>query len=528
MVCKGLRRRELGLTVAEVPPFAPTSPRETAVRRQLWKTIVAALRRLGKRPRHRRPTRPGHPLRFSDVRILEVYFFAAPHGLPIREACDERDWPICLRGKPLPDPSVMSRRMRTRSVLALLADLDSELVRASADGPLRLVSFMDGMPLRIAPHSRDAHAKFGHAGGVKAKGYKLHVLLRADGLIVDWRVTPLGGPEGCEKRMARRMLRSPGLAGYVVADGNYDANPLHAEADAAGLLLVSPKRKRNGKTTGFGHRRQRPGRRRKSCVADRPGGLGDGGVRGRVTVRPLGRGAVLRHAEGVARRPDAPAALGADLPEGETVRHRQARRPRPSNSGRGDRIMQFPRELRERFVAFPGFRPAPAAPSPSGARAPGSPGYAAAASGSPSTGAASPATPTTCKVGCEERSSRFPPPSPPGASSSISGRRTSSVARSARPRRAVAQLDAAAQREQRDRRQQRPGGGGVQFSRGGLLQHVRHRVMGGQPRAVRAGGGEGGVDVRDGRDLGERGAAGRRCGGGGSRCRRSVRASGTR
>jgi len=267
-----LRRNELGLTVAGVPPLATFPLRETAVRRQLWTTIVAALRRLGKRPQHRRARRPGHPLRFSDVRILEVYFFAVLHGLPVREACDKRNWPICRRGTPLPGPSAMSRRMRTRSVLALLAELDGALVRAPAEGPLRLVSFLDGMPLRISPHSIDRHAKFGHAGGVKAKGYKLHVLLRADGLIVDWRVTPLGGPEGCEKRMARRMLRSPGLAGYVIADGNYDANPLHAEADAAGLLLVSPKRKRHGRQTGFGHRRQRPGRRRSHALLTGPAG----------------------------------------------------------------------------------------------------------------------------------------------------------------------------------------------------------------------------------------------------------------
>ena len=247
------------------------------MRRQLLKAIVQQLRRLGKRPERRRTSRPGHPLRFSDVRILEVYFFAVLHALPIREAGDKRNWPICFRGRPLPSPSAMSRRMRTCSVPALLADPDRELVRAPAVGPLRPVSFMDGPPLRIAPHSVDRHARFsheqgGHAGGSRRRATKPHVLLRADGLIVDWRVTPLGGPEGCEKRVARRTLRSPGLAGYMAADGNYDADPLHAGADAAGLLSVSPKRKRNGVQTGFGHRRRRPGRRRSHALLTGPAG----------------------------------------------------------------------------------------------------------------------------------------------------------------------------------------------------------------------------------------------------------------
>ena len=211
------------------------------------------------------------------MRILKIDFFAVLHRLPVREVCDCRSRPIYFRGRPLTDPATVSRRMRTRSVLALLADLDRELVRAPAEGPLRLVSFIDGMPPRISSRSADRHARFsqaqgGHAGGVKAEGDKLHVSLRADGPVVDRRVTPLGGPEDCEQRAARRMPGSPGSAGYVVADGNDDADPLHADADAAGLLSVSPKRKRNGERTGFGHRRQRPGRRRSPALLTGPAG----------------------------------------------------------------------------------------------------------------------------------------------------------------------------------------------------------------------------------------------------------------
>ncbi|MFH5806038.1 transposase [Alienimonas sp. DA493] len=208
--------------------------------------------------------RPGRTPVFSDVRILEVYFFAAVHRLPIGQACDRRNWPICLRGRPLPSGTTMSRRMRSPSVRRLLAALDRALVRTPGGG---IVAALDGSAIRIGPHSTDRHAKFGLAGGVTAKGYRLHLLRRADGTIADWRLTPLGGPDGCEKRMAKRMLRAAPSACYVVADGNYDANTIHAEADAAGVQLVSPKRK-----GGFGRRRQRPGRLRSFALLRAPTG----------------------------------------------------------------------------------------------------------------------------------------------------------------------------------------------------------------------------------------------------------------
>ena len=74
------------------------------------------------------------------------------------------------------------------------------------------------------------------------------------------------------------------VAGYVVADGNYDANTIHAEADAAGTQLVSPKRK-----GGFGRRRHRRGRRRSDAPLRAPTGsatasFGAALMRGRVAI----------------------------------------------------------------------------------------------------------------------------------------------------------------------------------------------------------------------------------------------------
>ena len=154
--------------------------------------------------------------------------------------------------------------MRTRSVRRLPAAWDRAVVRPAGAG---LAAALDGSAVRAGPHSTDRHAAFGFAGGVKAKGYRLHLLRRGDGTVADWRLTPLGGPEGCEKRTAKRMPRGAAVAGYVVADGNYDANATHAEADAAGVRLVSPKRR-----GGFGRRRHRPGRRRSHAPPTGPAG----------------------------------------------------------------------------------------------------------------------------------------------------------------------------------------------------------------------------------------------------------------
>ena len=143
------------------------------------------------------------------------------------------------------------------------------MVRVPGGG---IAAALDGSAIRIGPHSTGRHARFGLAGGVKAKGYRLHLLRRGDGTTADWRLTPLGGPEGCEKRTAKRMLRRAAATGYVVADGNYDANAVHAEADAAGVRSVSPKRK-----GGFGRREHRAGRRRSFALLNGPPGSATAG-----------------------------------------------------------------------------------------------------------------------------------------------------------------------------------------------------------------------------------------------------------
>ncbi|QDT62880.1 transposase [Calycomorphotria hydatis] len=230
------------------------------MRHQLYQAIVTVIRQLAK------PCACVRKPRFSDARILEVYFFAVIHGLPLSHACQRHSWPIHLRRQPLPDDSTMSRRLRTHSIRQYLVELETSLRRLEQqDG---FVSFVDSKVLPVGPNSHDRDARFGYASGVKAKGYRLHALRGADETLIDWRLTPMNTDE---RVMARRMLTSAKLHGYVVGDGNFDDSKLHAVCEARSrgqgeVQLIAPKRR--GK--GFGHRKQRVGRLRSFDLLNSP------------------------------------------------------------------------------------------------------------------------------------------------------------------------------------------------------------------------------------------------------------------
>jgi hypothetical protein len=98
-----------------------------------------------------------------------------------------------------------------------------------------------------------------------AKGYKVHAIVGAGG-IAAWRVAPMNKDE---RVMAERLVRAAGIQGYLVADANYDSNPLHAACDRlAELQLIT--RRRYGPGNGTGHRRQSPGRVRSMARVENP------------------------------------------------------------------------------------------------------------------------------------------------------------------------------------------------------------------------------------------------------------------
>jgi hypothetical protein len=201
---------------------------------------------------------------FSDFDILKVWFWAVIHDRPVSWATKQRNWAIHQRKLNLPSDATMSRRLRSSSVRELLKTLEAKIIcPKSNDG---LVWFIDGKPLPIGGCSKDRQAGYGRSAGGKAKGYKLHAIIGKNGDLASWRIAPMNKDE---RVMAERMLKSTKIAGYVVADGNYDSNELFKTCDdKQNLQLVV--RRRNGSKSGLGHRKQSAGRLRSRDILENP------------------------------------------------------------------------------------------------------------------------------------------------------------------------------------------------------------------------------------------------------------------
>ena len=223
---------------------------------QLWKAIVEWLRRYAK-PRKPKET-------YSDVEVVKVFFWSVLHDRPISWACERANWPPQERRWAKPSQSRMSRRLRSASVQQLLQCLEQELLRPHHNR--ELVWMLDGKPLTIGGCSKDRQAGYGRAAGGKARGYKIHAIYGSDGSIAEWRIAPLNVDE---RVMAARMLRVAPVQGYVLADSNYDSNPLHHICDQRGnVQLVTPRRYGPGR--GHGHRKQTTGRLRSKDLLENP------------------------------------------------------------------------------------------------------------------------------------------------------------------------------------------------------------------------------------------------------------------
>jgi Transposase DDE domain len=226
---------------------------------QLFKAIVALVCSLDN------PVTPAR-FDFSDQDIVLVYYWSVICDRPTSWACQRRHWPLHQRKRPLPTPATMSRRLRSPSIVALLDRLEQRVTAPKEPG---LYWMLDGKPLVIGGASKDRQAGYGVAAGTtKAKGYKLHALVGADGSLAQWRVAPMNKDE---RVMAERMLRAAPaeMHGYIAADANYDSNRLHDVCDQHGnLQLVTPRR--YGPRKGTGHRQQTAGRLRSIAITENP------------------------------------------------------------------------------------------------------------------------------------------------------------------------------------------------------------------------------------------------------------------
>jgi hypothetical protein len=217
--------------------------------RQLWKGIVQVVNTLDQSYAPR--------CKFSDARIVAVWYWAVVNDRPYSWACDKTNWPMDLRRFGLPSISRMCRRLRSASVQTLLRELEQRVIAPKEPG---LCWLLDGKPLPIGGCSKDRQSGYGRSASGMARGYKLHVIANVQGEIAAWRLAPMNVDE---RTMAARMLRSTGLQGYIIADANYDSNPLHAICDQLGnRQLVAPRR--YGPGYGLGRHRHSAGRLR--CV----------------------------------------------------------------------------------------------------------------------------------------------------------------------------------------------------------------------------------------------------------------------
>ena len=219
--------------------------------------VTTDLRRIGQRRTDRRQTH-------TDATIVEVYFWGVLNDRSTNWACQSENWVGVRRRAKLPSQSAMSRRLNTASAQRLIDKIERRLRRARQQMPI--VFIIDGKVLLIGPHSMDPDATWGRVTGGKAKGYKLHLLMAADGTVIAWHIAPLNVDE---RVIAVILLDKAKCAGYILADANYDTSRLHDVVIGHGGQLVSPRGKsRQGK--GLGNHYQSPGRLRSIAMLEDP------------------------------------------------------------------------------------------------------------------------------------------------------------------------------------------------------------------------------------------------------------------
>lgn len=224
---------------------------------EVYRLIVEEAR---KRPRQKR-------VRYSDAWVLGVFFWAVLNDRPTCWACRPKNWPPDQRWRDLPGDATMSERLRTLSVLQLLAAL---LERLAALAPHEsLVRTVDGKPLPVGGYSKDRDARWGKsAADGWGKGYKMYDVWGA-GVVPDcWALGPMDEPEPTVAR--ERLvpsLRAAGCVGYLLGDALFDSNPLHEACAPCGMQLVAPRKKPG---TGLGHRDHSPARLRAIDLLESP------------------------------------------------------------------------------------------------------------------------------------------------------------------------------------------------------------------------------------------------------------------
>jgi hypothetical protein len=206
--------------------------------------------------------------------LLLVYCWAALHDRPVNWACDPRHWSTTtLRPARLPSPATLSRRLWRIDTALLMRALIRRLRRGRDP---RLIATIDGKPLPIGGSGHDPDARCGRGAGMRAKGYKFYAIWGGRPVPETYRVYPMNVNED---KVAEEMMPDLTGGGYLLGDGEYDANGVFDAAGAAGYQLLAP---REDPEAGLGHIRQSPYRLR--CIELMRSAFGRGvwGLRRRI------------------------------------------------------------------------------------------------------------------------------------------------------------------------------------------------------------------------------------------------------
>jgi transposase len=212
---------------------------------------------------------------FQPHIILLTFCWAALHDRPVRWACNPRHWSTTtLRPPRLPSPATVSRRLRRVDTAMLMRALVQRLRR---DEEPRLVGAIDGKPLLIGGSGHDRDARCGRGAGMWARGYKFYAVWAGRPVPETYRVYPMNANEN---KVAEEMMPDlNGGGGYLLGDGEYDANGVFDAAGAAGYQVLAP---REDPEAGLGHTYQSPYRRRCIELMRTSFGREVWGLRGRI------------------------------------------------------------------------------------------------------------------------------------------------------------------------------------------------------------------------------------------------------
>ena len=190
---------------------------------------------------------------YSDSVIALVHFLSVIRDRSMLWAHNKKNWPLWMRRLSCPSYSQLMRRLKSKPVKVLIAQLCLEF---RGELPHSDEKFCDGKPLTVGGFSKDPDARAGKLPGEGwGRGYKVHVLCDACGAVDLFTVTAL---DAGEPTVMKRLVELADLKQTIVrGDSNYDSNDLYAAIEARGGRLIAARKKPG---TGLGHQPHHPHR----------------------------------------------------------------------------------------------------------------------------------------------------------------------------------------------------------------------------------------------------------------------------